>query len=278
LTSESAETPAIPPVRYVNIGGLRVAYREAGRGPPLVLLHGFLCDSRCWRPQLAGLSDRFRVVAWDAPGAGASSDPSGAFTTTDYAHCLAGFLDQVGVEQADVLGLSWGGILAQEFCRLYSNRLRRLILAGSYAGWRGSLPAPVWQERLATCLADAVGDPAAVVAKFLPGVFTDDAPQHVREEFGAIVAEFHPVGFQLMALSSAEMDTRALLPHIGVPTLLLWGDADRRSPLSVAEQLRASIPGAELAVIAGAGHLSNMEQADAFDAEVRRFCAEPGVA
>jgi pimeloyl-ACP methyl ester carboxylesterase len=106
------------------VDGSRLAYRQAGHGAALVLLHGFLCDSRCWKHQLAGLSDRFRVVAWDAPGAGSSSDPPEPFTTANYAHCLAAFLDTIGVERPHVLGLSWGGILAQEFYRLYPDRPR----------------------------------------------------------------------------------------------------------------------------------------------------------
>ena len=118
----------------VEVNGFSVAYRDAGEGPLLILLHGFLCDSRCWRSQLADLSDRFRVLAWDAPGAGSSSDPPDTFTTTDWANCLAGFLDVVGIEGAQVLGLSWGGILAQEFYRLYPDRVRALILCDTYAG------------------------------------------------------------------------------------------------------------------------------------------------
>lgn len=261
-------------LRSAEVAGLSVGYRHAGEGTPLVLLHGFLCDSRCWMRQLTGMSDQFSVVAWDAPGAGVSSDPPDTFTTTSYAHCLAGFLDTIGVGRAHVVGLSWGGILAQEFYRLYPERLRRLVLAGTYAGWRGSLPEPVWKERLAGCLLDATGPPEAVVAKFLPSVFTDAAPRALRDEFSAIVAEFHPVGFRLMSLSCAETDTRGLLPAIEVPTLVLWGEGDRRSPIHVAEQLRAAIPGAELAIIPNAGHLSNMEQPDAFNAHVRRFCLE----
>ena len=89
-----------------KVTGHSVAYRYAGEEPPLVLLHGFLCDSRCWRRQLADLSDRFRVVAWDAPGAGSSSDPPYPFTITDWAQCLAQFLDTLGIERAQVLGLS----------------------------------------------------------------------------------------------------------------------------------------------------------------------------
>ena len=258
----------------IEVDGYSIAYRAAGQGPALVLLHGFLCDSRCWRRQLAGLSDSFRVVAWDAPGAGSSSDPPDTFTTTNYARCLASFLDTLGIDRAHVLGLSWGGILAQEFYRLHPERLRRLILADTYAGWKGSLPEPVWQERLATCLRDATGPSDALVAKFLPGLFTDAAPQDLREEMSVIVSGFHPVGFRLMSMSSAEMDTRHLLSRIDLPTLVLWGDDDRRSPMHIAETLHTTIPGAELAIIPNAGHLSNMEQPDIFNAHVRRFCLE----
>jgi len=257
-----------------EVDGHVIAYRQAGQGAALVLLHGFLSDSRCWQGQLAGLSDRFRVVAWDAPGAGSSSDPAEPFTTADYARCLASFLDGIGIGRANVVGLSWGGILAQEFFRHYPERLCCLVLADTYAGWRGSLPEAVWKERLANCLRDAMGPPDALIAKFVPGLFTDAAPQSLRDEMSAIVSDLHPIGFRLMALSSAEVDTRDLLPKIDVPTLVLWGDDDRRSPMQVAEQLHAAIPGAELAIIRNAGHVSNMEQPEVFNGHIRRFCLQ----
>jgi len=216
--------------------------------------------------------DQFRVVAWDAPGAGSSSDPPDTFTTASYAQCLAGFLDAIGIERAHILGLSWGGILAQEFYRLDPKRFSSLVLADTYAGWRGSLPEASWNDRLATCLRMADDPPEAVVAKFLPGMFTDAVPEEVREELSAIISEFHPIGFRLMSLSSAEVDTTDLLAKIDVATLVLWGDDDRRSPLHIAEQLHAAIPGAELAIIQNAGHVTNMQQPDAFNSQVRRFC------
>jgi pimeloyl-ACP methyl ester carboxylesterase len=264
---------------FVDVDGYSIAYRQAGEGATVVvLLHGFLCDSRCWRRQLGELSDRFRVLAWDAPGAGSSSDPPETFTTADYARCLAGFLDAVGIMRAHVVGLSWGGILAQELYRLYPDHVRSLVLADTYAGWKGSLPEPVCRERLEACLRDSVGPPSTLVAKLLPGMFTAGASEDVREELAAIIRDFHPVGFRVMSRSSAEMDSRELLPTIDVPTLVLWGDDDRRSPMAVAEQLRSAIPRAELAVIAGAGHVSNMEQPEAFSAHVRRFCLGRGAA
>jgi pimeloyl-ACP methyl ester carboxylesterase len=261
-------------LRFVEVDGYSIAYRESGQGAALLLLHGFLCDSRCWRCQLSGLSERFRVVAWDAPGAGSSSDPPERFSTTDYARCLAGFLDALSITRAHVVGLSWGGILAQEFCRLCPERLRALVLAGTYAGWKGSLAEPVWRERLEACLRDSTGAPDALVATLLPGMFSAGVSEEVRQELAALMLEFHPVGFRVMARSSAEMDTRELLPRIDVPTLVLWGEDDRRSSLRIAEQLHAALPSAELAIIPKAGHVSNMEQPDAFNAHVRRFCLD----
>ena len=257
----------------VEVNGSSVAYRRAGKGPPLVLLHGFLCDSRVWRQQLLDLSGQFTVVAWDAPGAGASSDPPDPFTMTDWGHCLAAFLDVFDIARAHVLGLSWGGVLAQEFYRLYPGRIAGLILADTYAGWKGSFPASVCEQRLARCLLEAALPKEAFVRRWVPhDFFTEEASQDLREAMSAVVSDFHPLGFRLMAKSLADTDTTNLLPNIEVPVLLLWGDDDRRSPLSVAAQLRDAIPNAELAVIEEAGHVSNIEQPEGFNAHVRRFC------
>jgi pimeloyl-ACP methyl ester carboxylesterase len=119
---------------------------------------------------------------------------------------------------------------------------------------------------------------ALPVEDFLPqwisGLISEVASQHVRDELSRVVAGLHPLGFRMMARTLAETDTRDLLPQIDVPTLLLWGDDDRRSPLGIAEQLRDGIRASELVVIPKAGHVTNMEQADAFNAQVRRFLNE----
>lgn len=258
---------------HLDIDGLDVGYRQAGEGPPLVLLHGFLCDSRCWRRQLAELSGQFTVIAWDAPGAGSSSDPPNSFTLADWSRCLGRFLDKLGVEQAYIAGLSWGGVLAQEFYRLVPRRVLRLILADTYAGWKGSFPASIVEQRLLRCERDSDLPPTEFVQRWVPEMFTDAAPPALIGEMSAIFADFHPLGFRLMAKSLAQTDTTSLLPRIASGTLLLWGEADQRSPLAIAEQLRDAILGAELQVIPHAGHVSNMEQPAAFNRHVRRFCA-----
>jgi pimeloyl-ACP methyl ester carboxylesterase len=254
-----------------KVNGLSIAYKRAGDGPALVLLHGFVVDSRMWRPQLR-LSDQFTVIAWDAPGTGQSSDPPETFGIDDWADCLAGLLDAAGIQHAHILGLSWGGILAQEFYRRHSARVLSLVLTDTYAGWKGSLSEQIVEDRLDACLRDASLPPSQFVTKYMSEAFSKSVTQEVREELASIMSDFHPAGFRLMAMTSAQVDTRDLLPNIRVPTLLIWGDADKRSPMNVAYQMRDAIPGARLAAISGAGHVSNLEKPVQFNTIVRDFC------
>ena len=103
-------------------------------------------------------------------------------------------------------------------------------------------------------------------------MFGDAATPEVRKELGDILAEFHPAGLRLMAATLAHADTREFLVTIKVPTLLIWGDADKRSPLAVGQAIRDAIPAARLEIIPGAGHLSNLERPTEFNTMVRDFC------
>jgi pimeloyl-ACP methyl ester carboxylesterase len=256
----------------VEVGGLRVAYRRAGQGPPLVLLHGGLGDSREWRRQLEGLADEFTVVAWDAPGCGGSSDPPATFRLPDYADCLAGFIQALELGRPHVGGLSWGGGLALELYRRHPQVPRSLVLASAYAGWAGSLPPEVVAERVERALGEAELPPEQWVGRYLSGLFTDSAPAELVEEALAMMLEVRPAGMQPMVQGFAEADLRDVLPRIQVPTLLLYGDADRRSPPEVvARDLHAKIPGSRLVVLPGVGHQSDMEAPERFNAEVRGF-------
>lgn len=255
----------------IEVAGLRIAFERAGAGPPLVLLHGVLGDSREWRRQLDDLSDEFTVVAWDAPGCGRSADPPETFRLPEYADCLAGFVDALNLGRPHVLGLSFGGGLALELYRRHPAVPMTLVLASAYAGWAGSLPADVVEQRLQQCLREADLPPDQWVPGWIPGLLTEAAPAELVDEVVAIMCEFHPAGFRAMAYAFAEADLRDVLPRIDVPTLLLYGDADRRSPLTVAEGLHARIPSSTLVVLPGAGHLLNLEAPESFDAEVRSF-------
>ena len=201
-------------------------------GPPLVFVHGALDDSSIWQPQLDSLQDEFTVFAWDEPEA------RPGFRLADYADALAALIEELGLAPANVCGLSWGGTVVLELYRRRARLVASLILADTYAGWKGSLPAEEVEARVASVRPLAVENPA--------------------------------LARQLAIM--AEADLRDVLPTIAVPTLLIWGEDDERSPLRVAHQFQAAIPHAELVVIPGAGHISNVDRPAEFNRAVREFC------
>ena len=166
----------------VEVDGLTIGYHRAGFGPALVLLHGYVGDGLAtWRPQIEGLSDELTVIAWDAPGAGRSSDPPDQFGMAGYADCLRTVIDRLGLDRPHVAGLSFGGALAIEFSRRHPAIPRSLILASVYAGLAGSLPVDVVDQRLnqAIVLADLSSD--EFVATLLPTMFTERTPGRYRQ-------------------------------------------------------------------------------------------------
>lgn len=257
---------------HVDVDGLQIAYERAGSGPPLVLLHGGVGDGPAtWRDQLDGLCDDFTCIAWDAPGAGESDDPPESFRLPDYADCLAGFIDALGLDRPHVAGLSFGGGLAIQFFDRYPAVPRSLVLAGAYTGWAGSLPPDRVEHRLQLAKGLVEGPPEELVEELLPTMFSDTAPREGVDRFGGSMAEFHPVGALVMAHSFAEADLRDVLPTIDVPTLLIYGDEDVRSPLEVARAIHDAIPNSELVVLEGVGHVCCVEAPERFNAEVRTF-------
>jgi pimeloyl-ACP methyl ester carboxylesterase len=246
-------------VEHVNVGGLQIAYRRAGQGPPVVLLHGGLSDSREWLRQIDGLCDEFTVVAWDAPGCGGSSDPDESFRLPDYADVLASFIRALQLEHP------------HELYRRHPQLAASLVLASAYAGWAGSLPPDEVEERLRSVLRAADQPADEVVAEWLPSLFADPTRTDLVNEVATIMRDFHPAGMRPMAYAFAEADLRDVLPRVDVPTLLLYGDSDLRTPLSVAQRLHAAIPDSRLVVLEGVGHQSNVEAADRFNTEVRSF-------
>jgi pimeloyl-ACP methyl ester carboxylesterase len=258
----------------VEINGVRIGFRRAGQGPPLVLLHGIYGDSRNWAPQLEALADEFTVVAWDAPGAGRSDDPPDSFGFPEYADCLAGLIGELGLGRSHVCAFSYSGGIALELCRRRPELIASLTLVGAYAGWGGSLPVDKVEARLGRALAQADLGGEAAARQFIPELFAPGAPAELVEESIALSSSFHPAGLRVMARASAAADLRAVLPQVAVPTLVVHGREDRRSPLSVSEDLHAGIPDSRLAVVDGAGHMVNLEAPAEFDRLLRGFLRE----
>jgi pimeloyl-ACP methyl ester carboxylesterase len=256
-------------VEVIQANGLEIAYERVGQGPPLVFVHGAAEDGRVWRPQLAALADEFTVVAWDEPGAGRSSDVPADFGLADYASCLAAVIEAVGLGPAHVAGLSWGSTVVQELYRHHPGLVSTLILIGAFAGWKGSLPAEDVAARVEGVRQMLDAEPFDPT---LPGLFAGEPPAEFVPLLEEIAADVRPESLRTQLFLMAEADQRDLLPRITVPTLLIWGELDARSPLSVARQFQETIPETELVVIPGAGHVSHLERPEQVNDAVRKFC------
>ena len=259
----------MPCVGSIRVAGLKVVYDRAGTGPPLVLVHGGAGDAREWREQMAGLANDFTVIAWDEPGAGRSSDVPADFDLAGYASALAALVEALDAP-AHVCGFSWGGTVVLELYRRRPELVATLVLADTYAGWNGSLPEDEVRARVAG-VERMLGEPAEAFDP-TPGLFAADPPEDVTELLGAVAADVRRKSLRVALAAMAAADMRDVLPTIAVPTLLVWGELDARSPLRVAHSFARAIPHAKLVVIPGAGHMSNLERPDEFNAAVRDFC------
>ena len=258
-------------VEVVRANGLEIAYERAGEGRPLVFVHGAAVDGRMWQPQLAALANEFTVVAWDEPGAGRSSDVPADFGLPDYANCLAALIEEVELGPAHVAGLSWGGTVVLELYRHHPELVATLILIDTYAGWKGSLPEDEVRARL-DGLRQMLAVPDDQLDPTLPGWFAGDPPAEFVPLLEEMAADVRPESLRHALLVMAEADQRDLLRHITVPTLLIWGEQDVRSPLSVARRFERAIPATTLVVIPDCGHVSNLEQPERVNEAVRKFC------
>jgi pimeloyl-ACP methyl ester carboxylesterase len=257
-----------------DVGGQRIAYRESGTGPPLVLLHGWPLDSREFSRQLDGLADEFRVVAWDAPGAGRSSDPPATSRLEDWAHWLAEFIEVVELAPAHVAGLSFGGGLALELFRQHPDVVRSLILMSAYAGWGGSLSGEEVQRRVELTLRNTELPPTQWAPALIATLLPEGSDAGLADELGTMIADVHPSATRIAIQAFAEADLTDTLVEVDVPTLLLYGGLDVRSPREVWEPIHAGIAQSRLVVIPDAGHMVDMQAAERCNAEIRAFLCQ----
>jgi len=208
------------------------------------------------------------VPPQERPATCAGPRPSASTTA---ARQLAAVVEALGLGPAHVAGLSWGGTVVQELYRHHPGLVATLILIGAYAGWKGSLPADEVAARV-DGVRRMLAAPPETFDPSLPGLFAGEPPAEFVSLLEEVAADVRPETLRRQVLLMAEADQRDLLPRIAVPTLLIWGELDARSPLSVARQFQETIPQTELAVIPGAGHVSQLDRPEPVNEAIRNFC------
>lgn len=254
-----------------HIGGAAIGFDDTGTGTPIVFLHAFPLDRTMWAPQLARLSGQARCIAVDLRGFGESS-ATPPFSVDRYADDVAGVLDTLGVDRAIVAGLSLGGYVAFALWRRHRARVRALVLADTRAG---ADTADGRERRRALIEVARANGSDAVAARQLEVVIgpgTRERHPEIRDRIRRIMAA-SPVAGIVGALEAmlGRPDSTSTLSTIDVPTLFVVGEEDTVTPLADAQAMQHAIPGSRVEVVAGAGHLSNLEQPDAFTGVVEDF-------
>lgn len=250
-----------------DVDAAPVAWREAGEGPLVLFLHGLGMSRTGWDAQLAGLADRWRCVAWDMPGYGASP-PLDGFSLVAAAGAAAGLVERLG-GPAHVVGLSMGGMVALQLALRHPGAVRSLALCDTSPafGLDGTDPDAWRVARLAPLDAGArVEDFAEPV---LRGVMAPDAdPAAIRAAVDSMLRV--PVAGLRQAIAALpDHDVRARLGEIAARTLVVVGELDEETPPAYAEALARGIPGARLERLAGVGHYTPLEAPAALNALLR---------
>lgn len=255
-----------------QINGMTIGYHDHGAGMPLVFLHAFPLNRTMWKPQEEALSRRFRTITIDFRGHGESDAPLWRYSLEQYADDVAGLLDHLGVRQAVLIGLSMGGYVSFAFYRKYADRVRGLVLADTRAQ-ADSEEARAGRFAMAqTAYRQGAGAVADIMLPKLLGATSARTKPELAVQIRNIIESNDPSGIIVDSMAMADRpDSTPLLPRIACPTLVIVGDEDQPTPPAEARFMAQAIPGAALAVIAGAGHLSNAEQPERFNEVVEKF-------
>jgi pimeloyl-ACP methyl ester carboxylesterase len=258
-----------------TIGAIDMSYEDHGIGQPVIFLHAFPLNRAMWEGQISALLDeqRYRLVAPDLRGFGESTlnddEPS---TMERFADDIAGLMDTLGMQQAVLCGLSMGGYIALAFYRKYPKRVAGLILADTRAN-ADNEEGKANRERMAQIALQQ--GPDAIADLQVPRLLSDyTRTQHPEVELRVrqLISAATPQGIAAASRGMAlRPDSTPLLAKITCPTLVIVGEQDVLAPPEVAQAYAAQIPKAQLITLPNAGHLSNLEQPEAFLTAVHAF-------
>ena len=232
----------------------------------LLLVHAWPVDASMWEPQIAGLGGDLQVLAPSLPGFGGESPAPGDILTMDAAaDAMAAGLDRAGVQTAVVCGLSIGGYVAFSMWRRHRDRVDALVLADT----RAEPDDDAGRERRRAVAEKVRAGGSDAIADDPPPLLSDDADEALWGRVKGWIRAQPAESIAAAALGMGERpDSRPILGEIGVPPTIVVGSADALTPPSMSEAMASAIPDAELVVLEGAGHLSNLEDPEGFNAAI----------
>lgn len=254
-----------------DANGERLAFRRAGTGPAVLLLHSLGLHSQLWASTFAALADRFTLVAMDCRGHGASTN-HGGFTVKAVADDARALMDHLGHTRFHVAGMSMGGLMAAQLAAEAPEKVTRLVLAGSYATVGPAGPPRIAATRATLATTSMADFGRAYAADTILPASGEAARTLVAEAIAGMSAHDYLNTIE----SILTEDVSPLLPAIAAPTLVLTGSADRRAPPEKGRGLAQAIPNALFEELPDAGHLAVLDVPEAFNARLRSFLEQAG--
>ncbi len=255
-----------------EINGINIDYRDEGSGLAVIFIHGFPLNQTMWDEQVAALKDRFRTITVDLRGFGQSDVPGGPYLMSQMADDVRELMRVLRLDRAVLVGLSMGGYVSLAFYRKYPEAVGALVLADTRAvsdSAEGRERRMKSAEKALASGSSAIADDMVPVA--LGATTLKDRPEVVRR-MREIAESSPPEALAAAQRGMAErLDSRDLLAAIDFPVLVICGEEDTLTPLAESEALNRAIRGSKLVVIPEAGHLSNMEQGELFNAALIEF-------
>jgi 3-oxoadipate enol-lactonase len=254
----------------IRLDGVELQASVTGSGPWVTLSHALGASQAMWAPQVQALAARHTVLSYDIRGHGESETTPGPYTLEQLADDAFALLRHLGVARTHWVGLSLGGMIGQVMALRHPQMLDRVVVADSNAQVPPAGQA-MWIERAKLARTQGM---EALVEGTLSRWFTPDFaardPQ-TRQQIGAQIAATPAEGYAACCAAICGLDTLDRLPGLAHPALVLVGEEDQATPVALSRQIAQAWPGAELVVLPGAAHLSNVEQPALFNRELLRF-------
>lgn len=254
-----------PPYRIP--GAPRIAVDRAGNGPLVLFMHGIGGNRGNWRDQLPAFAAHFACVSWDARGYGASDDYEGPLAFDDFVNDVLRVLDHFGANRAHLVGLSMGGRIAMRTALLHPARIATLTLVDTHEGFEAFSPAQrqafVDSRRAPLLAGKEPRDIADAVARSLVG--PQARPEHLQQLVDSIAA-LHKDSYIKSLQATVDQVGLGDIATIQAPAHFIVGADDRLTPVAMHHEMATKMGGAPVSVLPNAGHLSNIENAEGFNA------------
>jgi 3-oxoadipate enol-lactonase len=258
-----------------KVNGIETNYEIHGKegAPWLTFSHSLACSLRMWDGQIEAFKDRFRILAYDTRGHGASEAPNGPYTLDMLAEDLRQLLEQLRIKKTSFVGLSMGGMIGQTLALKNPELLDRVVLADT---GHAQTPETIkqWEERIQT--AESKGMQPLVQGTIERWFTKDFRDKPIVKKIAELIASTPVPGYVGCCQAIAKLSTTARLKEIKRPVLAIAGEQDAAAPGT--RYIGENVPGAKLVMIPQAAHIANIEQAEAFNRALREFLSSPASA